>query len=146
MADFEAHGLGKRFRRGLAGHVGRHKRLVQPGRGRSRVDKQAATLPPHRRQYGAVHPQPGHGVGIEYSRELFRREGLAHADHQHAGIVHGDVNPALLGQDLVDRRATADFRQDIEFDNAQIYAVFPRKAFEFSRRVLLRCAMQRIDA
>jgi hypothetical protein len=80
--------------------------------------------------------------------ELFRRECLRRAEHHVTGIVHDDIEAALLGDDLRDRRVGRWLRADIELDCAQIDMVVAGEFCEIGddgRVAALRLAHRGID-
>ena len=65
-------------------------------------------LASHHGKCRAVDSQPGERVCVDDPCDLFDREGLREALHQHTGVVHDDIQASMLSDDMVNRSAAFD--------------------------------------
>jgi hypothetical protein len=76
------------------------------------------------RERGPVHALRAQHVHVVLLDVLLRREGLGGAEEHVAGILHDDVEPSGIRQDLGDARLDRCVRLDVQLDAAQVDALF----------------------
>ena len=84
-------------------------------------------------------------VDIVEFGQLLRRERFRRSEHHVPGIVHENIEPALFGDDLADRRFDGLFRRHIQFNGTQVNVIVVRKLFHVRclRRVATRSVPHR---
>ena len=82
--------------------------------------------PAHVRQGGPVDPLGRQHVDVVELGELLGRERFGWPEGHVAGIVHDDVDAAVRGDDVGDSAVDRRLGADIELDDVQVDALFPR--------------------
>ena len=121
----------------LRGKVGREIR----GRSTRRTaaghpDEQPLALFSHLGQRYAVYPLGAEHVDVVEFSQLLRRECFRRSKDHVPGIVHEDIEPALFGDNLADRRFDGFLRRHVQFNGAHVNLIVVRKLFHVRN---LRC-------
>ncbi len=83
----------------------------------------------HLRQRYAVYPLGAEHVDVVEFGQLLRRERFRRPEHHMPGIVHENIEPALFGDNLADRRFDGPFRRHVQFNRTQVNLIVVRKLF-----------------
>ncbi len=81
----------------------------------------------HDGQRRAIDSLRTHDVNVVFARDLFGRITFQRAERHVTGVMHHDVEPANLRNNLANRRDGGIFRAHIEFERAKIDSVLFRK-------------------
>ena len=95
----------------------------------------------HLRQRYAVYPLGAEHVDVVEFGQLLRRERFRRSEHHMPGIVHENIEPALFGDNLADRRFDGLFRRHVQFNGTQVNLIVVRKPFHV-RGLRARCDRQ----
>jgi len=80
-------------------------------------------------QRHAVYPLGAEHVDVVEFSQLLRRERFRRSEHHVPGIVHEDIEPALFGDNLADRRFDGFLRRHVQFNGTQVNVIVVRKLF-----------------
>jgi hypothetical protein len=83
----------------------------------------------HLGQCYAVYPLRAEHVDVVEFSQLLWREGFRWSEHHVAGIVYQNIQPALFGDNLADRRFDRLLRRHVQFNGAQVERIVVRKLF-----------------
>jgi hypothetical protein len=83
----------------------------------------------HLRQRYAVYPLGAEHVDVVEFSQLLRRERFRRSEDHVPGIVHEDIEPALFGDNLADRRFDGFLRRHVQFNGTQVNLIVVRKLF-----------------
>jgi len=84
----------------------------------------------------AVYPLGAEHVDVVEFSQLLRRECFRRSKDHVPGIVHEDIEPALFGDNLADRRFDGFLRRHVQFNGAHVNLIVVRKLFHVRN---LRC-------
>src|SRR6202047_5552451 len=83
-------------------------------------DEQPLALFSHLGQRCAVYPLGAEHVDVVEFSQLLRRERFRRSEDHVPGIVHEDIEPALFGNNLADRRFDGFLRKHVQFNGTQV--------------------------
>jgi len=83
----------------------------------------------HLGQRYAVYPLGAEHVDVVEFSQLLRRERFRRSEHHVPGIVHENIEPALFGDNLADRRFDGFLRRHVQFNGTQVNLIVVRKLF-----------------